>query len=932
MDVWVDLEDIPPSADWFERLKTGIEEAKSFLFVISPESVGSDVCAREVAHAAGLNKRVIPLLRRDVDTRELPAAISRHNWIECREGNDFEAAVTTLVEAVRTDLEWVDAHTRWQNAAMRWDREERDSSLLLRGTELASAEAWLTRAGSEDKQPPPTALHYEYILAGRKQASRRQRIVVGAVSAALLVTLGLAVFALVLRGQANAERRAAVSRELSANAFLTLPEDPQLSLLLARRAARVDENTQAEDALRQSLVESRIRLVTHRHGEDLSAARMSPDGRTILTTSDDNTARVSDAGSGRALHVLRGHVQPIADGQFSPDGRLALTFAQDATVRVWDTTSGRSVQVLRQMDEHRLTGALFDPSGTRIVTSSFVHGPVRIWSVETGDVLQTFSDATKTSTRAVFDPSGQLVATAGQDGAVRLFEASTGEQLWARRADSEYVWDVAFHPRAGYLVTVGEDGFARSWSVDDGQSLAFLPGHGEPAREVVFSPRGGVAAIGAEDGSVRLWPSTGDRSTIELTGHSRAINEIDFSPGGDLVATASEDGTARIWRSDTGSSFAVLRGHRGPVTSVEFGRGDTVLTGSADGTARAWSAAPAAGAFPVVRSIRASDVGAADMSDNGRFLLASDFDFEADEHTTSVLEMPSGRRKAAVSAAGVAKAVSNDGSLVVESPAAEGQVKVRNVETGRVMARLDLAGFLESAAFSPRGDRVAVGSSKGVAMVVELPGGRRVSRMRGHRPAARGGSGSIYSVRFSPDGSRIATLGEDATLRLWETESGRPIRTLRGFPPLDVRMVTGGNVVFSPDGELIAAHVPWSDTALLWQADTGRRGADLEGHSDAVNSIRFSGDGDLLVTTGFDNSTRIWDLNGRLLASLQTDEVKAAAFPGEARTIAVLDFTHLTLRRCLICGGIDTLLEAADRRVTRGFTDAERARYLQSDD
>jgi WD40 repeat protein len=931
VDVWVDLEDIPPSADWFERVKTGIQEANSFLFVISPESVRSEICAREVAHAAGLNKRVIPLLHREVDIRELPAAIGRHNWIEYREEDNFEAALTNVVETVETDLEWVDAHTRWQNAAMRWDQEERNPSLLLRGTELASAEAWLTRAGTEDKQPPPTPLHYDYILAGRKQASRRQRIAVGGVSAALLITLGLAVFALILRGQANAERRAAVSRELSANAFLTLPEDPQLSLLLARRAARVDENAQAQDALRQSLVESRVRVVTERHGEDLSAARISPDGRTILTASDDNTARLSEAGTGRTLHVLRGHTQPVADGQFSPNGRVALTFAQDATVRVWDTKSGRSLQVLRQEDEHRLTGARFDPSGTRIVSSSFVHGPVRIWSVETGRILRTFSDATKTSNRAVFDPSGQLVATGGQDGAVRLFDASTGRQLWARRADKEYVWDLAFHPRGQYLVTAGEDGFARAWSVNGGRSLAFLPGHGEPARHLAFSPRGGTTAVGGDDGTVRLWPQTGDRATVELTGHSRAINEIDFSPRGDHVATASEDGTARIWRSDTGRSFAVLRGHRGPVTSVDFARSDTVLTGSADGTARVWSAAPAAGAFPEVRSVEVSDAGEVALSDNARFLVTSDFLFEDEGYNASVLETSSGRRKSALSVAGIARAVSNDGSLVIDSPS-EGKVVVHEVGTERAVERLSVAGFLQSAAFSPGGDRVAVGGSAGVATVWELPGGRRISRMRGHGPAARGGSGSIYSVRFSPDGSRLATLGEDATVRLWKTESGRPIRTLRGLPPLDVRMASGGDVLFSPDGELVAAQVPWSDTALLWQAGTGRRGADLEGHSDALNSIGFSGDGDLLVTTGVDNSTRIWDLDGRLLASLETENAKAAAFSGAARSIAVLDFTHLTLRRCLICGDVDTLLRAADRRVTRGFIDAERARYLQADD
>lgn len=221
-EVWVDLEDIPPSVDWFERIKAGIGEANSFVFVISPDSVASEICAREVAHAAALNKRVIPVLRRQVDPRALPAAVGRRNWVECQDDVAFEAALALLAETLATDFAWVEAHTRWQNAAMRWDAADRGPSLLLRGTELASAEAWLGRAAAEQKEPAPTALHYEYILAGRKQASRRQRMTVAAVSIALVATLGLAVVALILRAQANEERRAAVSRELSANAFLTL--------------------------------------------------------------------------------------------------------------------------------------------------------------------------------------------------------------------------------------------------------------------------------------------------------------------------------------------------------------------------------------------------------------------------------------------------------------------------------------------------------------------------------------------------------------------------------------------------------------------------------------------------------------------------------------------------------------------------------------
>src|SRR3954470_8009289 len=64
--VWVDFDDIPPSVDWFDRIAAGIDGADNFLGVISPDWVASDVCRRELDHAARANKRMMPSLARSV--------------------------------------------------------------------------------------------------------------------------------------------------------------------------------------------------------------------------------------------------------------------------------------------------------------------------------------------------------------------------------------------------------------------------------------------------------------------------------------------------------------------------------------------------------------------------------------------------------------------------------------------------------------------------------------------------------------------------------------------------------------------------------------------------------------------------------------------------------------------------------------------------
>ena len=79
-DVWVDWEDIPPAADWLEQIFRGIEGSDAFIFLLSPDSIASEVCNVEVKRAALNNKRIIPVLLRDVDTKKTNDIIRKLNW------------------------------------------------------------------------------------------------------------------------------------------------------------------------------------------------------------------------------------------------------------------------------------------------------------------------------------------------------------------------------------------------------------------------------------------------------------------------------------------------------------------------------------------------------------------------------------------------------------------------------------------------------------------------------------------------------------------------------------------------------------------------------------------------------------------------------------------------------------------------------------
>jgi tetratricopeptide (TPR) repeat protein len=185
-DVWVDWEDIPRGSDWMNEIYAAVESADTFLLIVSPDSMASQVCNQEIHHAIQKNKRIIPVIYRDIDERQLAGdlfdkdwetqardnwrAVKHINWQFFRESDDFEKALAELVGAVDTDIEYVRAHTRLLLRAREWENHNGNSSFLLKGAELEQANTWLGR--SRDKAPLPTDAQRAYIDASNQEAQR----------------------------------------------------------------------------------------------------------------------------------------------------------------------------------------------------------------------------------------------------------------------------------------------------------------------------------------------------------------------------------------------------------------------------------------------------------------------------------------------------------------------------------------------------------------------------------------------------------------------------------------------------------------------------------------------------------------------------------------------------------------------------------------
>lgn len=198
--------------------------------------------------------------------------------------------------------------------------------------------------------------------------------------------------------------------------FIGLRQQTYAKLRQIIVAARTASGDQAMSRLEQPV---HATAILKGHADIVNHAVFSADGTRILTASNDKTARLWNAKTGKLLAELKGHTDWVNNAAFSPDGTRIVTASLDGTARLWDGKTGKLVVVMKGHTSS-VSDAAFAPDGTRIVTASDDH-TARLWDGKTGECLAELKGHTEEVSSAVFSPDGTDIVTAGRDNTARLW-------------------------------------------------------------------------------------------------------------------------------------------------------------------------------------------------------------------------------------------------------------------------------------------------------------------------------------------------------------------------------------------------------------------------------------------------------------------------------------------------------------------------------
>jgi WD40 repeat protein/serine/threonine protein kinase len=203
------------------------------------------------------------------------------------------------------------------------------------------------------------------------------------------------------------------------------------------------------------------------HPQHLRALAYTPDGRHLLTGTDDKDrkAYLWDLATGKVVQTFAGHTRKVNGVAVHPNGRLVATAGWDKKALLWDVATGQPVgKPLQHQD--LIQAVAFSPDGKTVLTGGD-DWTARLWDVETGQPKGLPLRHPGKLMAVAFSADGRLLATGSNDRTVHVWETATGKLLMPPLLHRGLVHAVAFTPDSRGLLSATWDKTARRWHLPE---------------------------------------------------------------------------------------------------------------------------------------------------------------------------------------------------------------------------------------------------------------------------------------------------------------------------------------------------------------------------------------------------------------------------------------------------------------------------------
>ncbi|MFN9315256.1 MAG: NACHT and WD repeat domain-containing protein [Microcystis sp.] len=431
-----------------------------------------------------------------------------------------------LQDLIREKEEIIVLRSRLYADAKQWDDLQKQdavkaSSELWGGSKLAK----IVEFQKNNSLPNLEAVAIEFIKASISQAERQKnekirtaRIITAGSLVAVVISTGFGLMA--WKQTQQAELNLANARGFSSLSLFDRGKELE-AFVEAIKAGKTLQKQQASDtkvtnALQELLNRKSERNRLEGHGRYVHSVNFSPNGKTLVSGSDDKTIILWDVKTGKKIHTFEEHNGLVRSVNFSPNGETLVSGSWDGTIKLWDVEKRQKIHTFEV--HPRVRSVNFRPDGKTLVSGSN-DKTIKLWDVKTGKEIHT------------------SYAFKGHEGPVR---------------------SVNFSPNGETLVSGSYDKTIKLWDVKTGKEIHTFEGHDGPVRSVNFSPNGKTLVSGSDDKTIKLWNVEKRQEIRTLHGHNSRVRSVNFSPNGKTLVSGSWDNTIKLWKVETDSNLLNL--------------------------------------------------------------------------------------------------------------------------------------------------------------------------------------------------------------------------------------------------------------------------------------------------------------------------------------------------------------------------------------
>jgi WD40 repeat protein len=612
--------------------------------------------------------------------------------------------------------------------------------------------------------------------------------------------------------------------------------------------------------VRLSDIKPRItRYVVGGHADWVRDIALTPDGKFIVTGSDDHTARMWDFASLTCIRVFSGHTDTVRAVAIHPYGKLLATGGWDRLVKLWCLGNGTCGKTMSGHDA-RIRAVAFSPDG-RFLFSASEDKTVRKWNTVNGECLFVFRAHGMSVRHLVVSPDGNTVYSADEEGAILGWDAHTGLVSGKFEAHTDEVFALSLSKSGTLLFSAGKDAAISSWNTNTHEFAGRYAGHRSWVMSLSLSADDTRLASADLDGVMRVWDIKSGACVFTHGGPTWVVNGVRFCDSERTIVFASEHRVG-VMDAETGCLVKDFQGHDKNVAAfVRSPETKYLATSSWDGVTLLWDYNTGSLLRTLARP-ETDNHGIISLcfSDDGLRLITG-----SDNGYVTVWNMRTGKCMKIFHATtdNIHGIVSCPDPLriVIACRELTDNIRIYDISTGRRAGRFaGHSNTVFSIDVSADGSLLASGSADNTARIWDLKRGICLMTLTGH-------ADWVEVVRFSRDGSLLATGGCDSVVRVWEVKTGKLIRELRGFEysvySLDIsddnsHVIGGGN----------------DKTLRVWNVETGACIREYRGNDYQLYKAVITHDCSTLISGG-KNSIRAWNLFSSLGCRLGTGHVNA---------------------------------------------------------